>query len=172
MKYLMVAFIFISNISIGQVEKSQSKIEKQSTKTGALYKREFITVGDISYFGGYEIKASVLKLTDYTTDSTTQGLKLESKASTYLDQDEVIGLSSALEKMLYIMDRPTPENYTEYIYSARSGFSAVLFSEKRNWSFMLILDKYNKDGTIIFRNEKKALIQLSDVVKRAKGIIN
>lgn len=152
-----------------QSNEEKSKLETITLKTGALLKKEFIDAGTAG-----RVTVNVLKITDFSTNTTTSGIKLEaaitktygsSTKSCFLDADEVDALLKSGNHLLNNLNELS-ENYTEYIFRSRDGFQAGAFQSKKEWKYFIQLDKYDGDSNVFMSKEDfKKMIDLITTAK-------
>lgn len=149
----MVIFLMTSN-GLGQVgqvakEKEQSNIEKFSSQSGTLIKKEFQKIGSIG-----DVEFEVLTFVDLLTGKKTSGIKASkevrksygsSTKSAFLDYDEIDALTKAVNTL---RNYPTsiPTNYTEIGFTARGGFQLSMFVSGDKWAIAMKLEKYDSDS--------------------------
>lgn len=147
MKTLIALIIIcLPALCYSQTEKAQSNIETMSEKSGILFKKEFTRIGDY-YYGFVE----VLKITNLATINTIKGIRIGSnKAWGFLDEDEIDGLILSLGKMKEVLNTPVPKDYTEYVFTSKSGFKASIFVDRNKWAFSIQADKYISSSSVLF----------------------
>lgn len=153
-----------------QTNEEKSKLETITLKTGALLKKEFIEAGTAG-----RVTVSILKITDFSTNTTTSGIKLEATVvksygadtkSCFLDADEIDGLIKSGNHLLTNLTE-LGDNYTEYIFKSRDGFQAGAFQSKKEWKYFIQLDKYDRDSNVYM--SKEDFKKLIDLITEAKG---
>ncbi len=136
---------------VGQIakEKEQSNIEKFSSQSGTLFKKEFKKIGRVG-----DVEFEVLTITDLLTGKPTFGIKAskevhksygsETKTS-FLDYDEIDALTKAINTL---KKYPTsiPSNYTEIGFTSRGGFQLTMFVSDNKWDIAMKLEKYDSDS--------------------------
>lgn len=165
---LLVAVVMYSFTSAqnktAQSNEEKSKLETITLKTGALLKKEFIDAGTAG-----RVSVSILKITDFSTSTTTSGIKLEATVaksygtdtkSCFLDADEIDGLIKSGNHLLTNLSDQS-ENYTEYIFKSRDGFQAGAFQSKKEWKYFIQLDKYDSNSNVYMsKDDFKKMIDL------------
>jgi hypothetical protein len=157
MKRLLACFIFIclmTSDGLGQAgqiakEKEQSNIEKFSSQSGTLIKKEFKKIGHVG-----DVEFEVLTFVDLLTGKKTSGIKASKEVrksygsdtkSAFLDYDEIDALTKAISTL---KNYPTsiPANYTEIGFTARGGFQLSMFVSGNKWAVAMKLEKYDSDS--------------------------
>lgn len=171
-KIILAAFILPLTCFAQTPQKTLSKIEGVSAKSGVLIKKIFTDLGKIK-----SVEFQILEITDLSSNITTKGLRIETpetgqyssgSATAFIDEDEIDGLLKALNQFMEITAQAVPDNDVEYVFTSKTGFKAFLFNYKKKWQFNIQVDKYNSrsqpywDGT----GELSNVIEL---IKKAKA---
>ena len=157
MERLLSCFVIIflmTSVGLGQVgqitkEKEQSNIEKFSSQSGTLIKKEFKKIGSVG-----DVEFEVLTFVDLLTGKKTSGIKASkevrksygsSSKNAFLDYDEIDALTKAINTL---RNYPTsiPTNYTEIGVTARGGFQLSMYVCGSKWAIAMKLEKYDSDS--------------------------
>jgi hypothetical protein len=175
MKKVLILLFIAPSFLFSQIEKSKSKIEELSSKSGVLLKKEYKPIATITGAYGTSFKMQVLKITDLKTNVTTAGLKFDyQKSSFFLDKDEINGLYESLVKMREINDTPQPLEYTEFNFYSNTGLRIGLFSSDKEGTWQLLIDfsKYSSINTtnVIFFEATKIKEALDLLLKNLSEV--
>jgi len=161
-------FILLFSLSVyGQVakptpERDLSKLEQFSDRSGLVFERQFIKVGNIR---GVEIQ--VYRITDLVAKSTESGVRFEySSGLAYsrdtkiavLDADELDGLIKTIELLKASVFGSTRDAYTEVVFRSRSGFQAGAYYSDKRWTAYLKLERYDSLSQVTMRTEDFDLV--------------
>lgn len=153
MKTICIAIMLVPIFCFSQsdkTDKTQSKIEGISTKSGVLLKKSYLNIGKVK-----SVDFQVLEITDVTSKQRTKGLRIETaetgtyssgSAVAFIDEDEIDGLINALQQFKELVLQSVPENDVEYIFTSRTGFTAFLYNYKKKWVFNIKVDKYKANS--------------------------
>lgn len=156
----------------GEMEKSQSKAEIFSEKSGSLIQKQFIEIDKIK-----SCNIQVAIFSDLLSNLKTSAVRFEKtyKASysstsdtkiAMLDPDELDALIKSLNVLKEKIYPTSPTDYTEINFKSRSGFSAGCFFDKGKWSPYMKLEKHDSDSYVFFDlNDTQNLI---DILAKAK----
>jgi hypothetical protein len=123
-----------------------------------------------------DMKIQVLSIEDVTNETKINGIVFEANVysslssdtkNALLDKDEIDGL---LQTLNYFKDKvigTSPSDYTEVIFSSRSGFSASIFQYQKDWSIAFKLERYGSNSSVYFKS--KDLPELINLVGQAKA---
>ena len=176
MKYLLSALLFISLSGKAQQspEGKKSNLETFTTREGHLYKKTYETVGATK-----RLTLQVLTIEDLTDRSKLQGLRIETTTVSaaydidskiaFLDKDEIEGFLKSLNYFKTDVFPSSPANYTEVVYYSRSGFRASSFLDKKKWSLVLQLERFDNRSKV-YLNESE-LDELIKLVSKAVPLI-
>ena len=157
-------------------EKSQSKAETFSEKSGSLIQKQFIDVGKLK-----SCTIQVAIFTDLITNQRTSAVRFEKEyRATYssssddkialLDGDELDALIKSLTLLKDKIYSTTPTDYTEINFKSRSGFAAGCFYSKGKWSPYMKLEKFDGNSYVFLElNDTQPLI---DLLIKAKNTLN
>lgn len=175
MKLFTTLFLIIPLFALSQATKQteadKSKLEKFEDRSGSIIKKLFLDIGKVA-----GLKVQVLTIEDLTSNAKESGLRMETTPYSslgsdtkiaYLDKDEVAGL---LQTLTYFKDKvfgTTPETYTEVTYTSRSGFSASIFRDGKDWTVVLRLEKYDSRSKVYLK--EKELPEIISLVEQAKA---
>lgn len=151
-----MGLVVISN-SFAQVkDKSISKTDEFSAKSGTLIKKTFIDISNIKGESGRNYcKIQVLNLTDLITTAKLSAVKFENdKRSNSVDADELDALIKSIKIIKEKVITTIPTTYTEVEYFSRGGFSAGCFSKDSSWTFYIKIDKYFGDSYVFLETSK------------------
>lgn len=155
-----------------EVEKSQSKAEIFSEKSGSLIQKQFIDIGKLK-----SCNIQVAVFSDLLSNLKTSAVRFEKayKASyssssddkiAILDPDELDALIKSLSVLKEKVYPTSPTDYTEINFRSRSGFSAGCFFDKGKWSPYMKLEKYDSNSYVFFElDDTQSLI---DILTKAK----
>ena len=133
-------------------------IEAFQSKTGAILKKEFFTIGDFktSYT---TVSIEVLRIADVVSGKSQAGVKFEEEISNsystqtedaYLDADEVDDLLNFYLKAKDFSSDVT--TYTEYNFLTKGNFKAFCYEQPgKEWSYGLYVNTYNSNSMIFFK---------------------
>jgi hypothetical protein len=177
-KTLLIA-LSISYPSFAQKDiapvKEISNIEKFNSRSGTIFKKEFINIGKIK-----NCDIQVYKTHDLISKEKRSGVRFEfeyrSSVSNdtkiaVLDGDEIDGLIKAIEIIKSDILTTKSENYTEVTFKSRSGFEAGCFNsnESTNWSAYIKLEKYDNRSMVFLKNSE--LEDLIPILQNAKTLL-
>jgi hypothetical protein len=129
------------------VEKEQSKLEQFSSKSGTLIQKQFVDLGTVK-----KVKVELMTLTDLGSGLKISGIRFSFEVTSsytsdekiaFLDFDEVDGLIKSISLLKSKVFTSTPTNYTEVMYSSRSGDQAGAFWSDNKWTAYMRLEKYD-----------------------------
>lgn len=152
--FLIITLLF-SSVTFGQVQsvdKQQSNIEKFSGKSGTLIEKQFTDIANVK-----AVKVQVLILTDLITSAKISGVRLEydvvdrytsDSKTAFLDKDEIDGLIASINALKQKVFNTTKENYTEVVYTSRTGFTAGAYFNKGQWSGFMKLERYDSKSFV------------------------
>jgi hypothetical protein len=166
--------LFCVSICFGQIkpaEKDQSNIEKFSAKSGVLIEKSFVDLGKVN-----TVKVQSLTLTDLISNAKISGIRFSFTAYTsyssdekiaFLDQDEVDGLIKSLTLLKNNVLTTTKENYTEVVFTSRTGFQLGAFFSDGKWTFFMQLEKYDSKSFVVLKSDDTD--SLLTLLQNAKG---
>lgn len=154
-----VIVILFSLCMFGQPqEKELSNTEKFYAKSGTLFEKSFVSIGELE-----GVKIQVMKITDLIDKKTSSGLRFEYEAySKYgnstkiavLDPDEIDGLLKSVKILTTNVFPSTRQDYTEVIFRSRGGFEAGCYFVKNEWKAYLKLERFDKDSYVFLSTEE------------------
>lgn len=136
--------------------RAKSKMEIELGRSGTLFKKTFMNIGKVNY-----LSIDVLDIADISKKTSIRGLRFEmaeiglyssGSALNFLDLDEVDGLIKAFGAIKDILTQPLPENYTEYVFTSKSGFQCSCFNDKKKWVVTTKVDQYNRNSLMVWRD--------------------
>jgi hypothetical protein len=154
-------------------EKEQSNIEKFSSQSGTLFKKEFKKIGLVG-----DVEFQVLTITDLLTNKKTSGIKASKEVhksygsdtkDAFLDYDEIDALIKAITT-LKKYPNTIPSNYTEIGFASRGGFQLTMFVSGGKWDIAMKLEKYDSDSYEFL--EYSDLDRINDKIWDAKKYID
>jgi hypothetical protein len=70
--------------------------------------------------------------------------------------------------MKEIISTPVPKDYTEYVFTSRSGFQASIFSDEKKWNFSITTNKYISTTSSTFFEKADKFQVFYDLVVASK----
>ena len=130
---------------------SKSKTVEFLKKDGALLKKEFFDIGNISYGNTIIVKFQNILITDVVSKSKVGALRLEIEyTSSMLDSDE---LEACIQSVKYLRDNVINQRattHTECEYRSRDGVLIGVHSNLRNpekpWTFYVQAESYTSSS--------------------------
>jgi hypothetical protein len=150
-----------------ETEKSSSRAEIFSERSGTLLQKQYINIGDMK-----SATIQVALFTDLISNQKTSAVRFEKEyKATYsstsdtkialLDQDEIDGLIKSLHIMQDKVYKTAPTDYTEVNFRSRSGFAAGCYFSKGKWSAYMKLEKFDSNSYVWFdMDETQSFIDL------------
>lgn len=175
---LMLFFSIAVLAQYKPIEKDQSNIEKFSSKSGTLIEKRFVDIGKINgvtFKSFVVVEIQVLFLTDMINTGKAVGVRFEFQMDSsnsgdtqiaFLDQDEVDGLIKSINIIKTKVFLTKPVDYTEVIFTSRSGFSLACYKDNANWGLSMKAEKYDRDSNVLLKTE--ALDTLLDLLQKAR----
>lgn len=121
------------------------------------------------------VNFQILTLTDLISNIKESGVRLEteyvkgytSPKIAFLDKDEVDGLIKSINIIKTKVLNTTPENYTEVIFTSRSGFTFGCFFSEGKWTIFMKFGKFGSDNSVYFpANELDAIVEVLQQAKQ------
>lgn len=178
MKNIFVAIYLLMGYSIVYSQENQkdlSNADRFFLKTGVILEKKFIDIGKLA-----NIDFQILIIKDIHNKNEIRSLRLHyigytgvipDNAITTLDIDELDDLINLVKLIRDKISSLNPENYIEYIYRSRSGFTAGCYysKQKRNlseWVTFLKMTEIDKQSTVfIYPEDLEKLINILTLAK-------
>lgn len=155
-----------------------------SSRQGIVIKKEFNKLGTVN-----GVNVDVLTVSDINSNKETslKGVKFSTyqsigsglssssyERSSYIDAEEIDGVITFLEFVRQLSS--TPSIYTEYVYTTKGDFKAVVYTETNwsnklsgNWILVVYGDKYYSGSAE--KIQKKNIEEFYNIVVKAKELV-
>jgi len=171
--FLLLLLSLICNFSFAQTieEKTLTNASIFSARSGTLFLKEFIEIGEIRL-----LKVNVIKMKDLNSGDQISFLNFElpsglDKIIASLDKEEVDGLLSSVSEILLNVINTTASVYTEYIYRSKEDLKLVAYCKKGQSDWTIILKLNNYDFKALFGLRIDDLNKFIEYLQRAKKLM-